>query len=43
MRKPKNQTARAIRRAAGDYNPVNKAESLKQAPTGRFARSGGVA
>jgi hypothetical protein len=31
--------ARAARRAAGDFDPVNKAASLEQAPEGRFARS----
>ncbi len=32
-------TARAQRRAAGDFKPVNEAASLAQAPQGRFARS----
>lgn len=36
-------TARAARRATGNYKPVNPAASLEQAPTGRFAREGGTA
>lgn len=36
-------TARKLRRATGNYKPVNKAASLEQAPTGRFAREGGKA
>ncbi len=32
-------TARKIRRAAGNYVPVNQAASLEQAPEGRFARA----
>lgn len=31
-------TARKIRRATGNYKPVNPAASLKEAPEGRFAR-----
>lgn len=40
--KAKNLTARAMRRAAGNFKPVNPAASLEQAPTGRFAREGGT-
>lgn len=40
--KAKALTARAIRRAAGNYKPVNPAASLDQAPQGRFAREGGT-
>jgi hypothetical protein len=35
-------TARKLRRAAGNYTPVNAAASLQQAPTSRFARQGGT-
>ena len=35
--------ARATRRAAGNYKPVNPAASLAEAPNGRFAREGGKA
>lgn len=31
-------SARAVRRAAGDYAPVNKVASLQQAPDSKFAR-----
>lgn len=34
-------TARKIRRAAGNYKPVNPAASLKEAPEGNYARSVG--
>ena len=36
-------TARKLRRAAGNYKPVNPLASMEQAPTGRFAREGGRA
>lgn len=41
--KVKRGTARALRRANGNYTPVNKQASLDQAPTGRFARQVGAA
>lgn len=36
-------TARKLRRATGNYKPVNPAASLEQHPTARFAREGGKA
>lgn len=41
--KTKRGTARRLRRANGNYTPVNPAASLAQAPTARFARQGGQA
>ena len=45
MSSTKQQTprgsARAARRAAKNYTPVNPAASLEQHPTARFARQGG--
>jgi len=35
-------TARAKRRATGNFKPVNPAASLAQHPEARFAREGGV-
>ena len=34
-------TARKLRRATGNYVPVNPVASLEQAPEGRFARANG--
>jgi hypothetical protein len=32
-------TARKLRRAAGDFAPVNPTASLEQAPEGKYARA----
>lgn len=35
----KKHTARAVRRDAGDFKPVNEAASLAQHPDGKFAKN----